>query len=192
MNRFNRRAPKSEAILAALLLSVAVCGHYWSVSHGAFGETKITIPLELKEGVPIEIPFSVSKNGSHYIELRYQHNGAFDVADAIQEIRGTYILSRDREILVEKSLPSGAMIGGDDAVGTILTDFYADRFARYSLGLHVGHIPTALRGLPSTLRIELNPLTYKTLAAVALFSKLAAVGSLLCILIVIYQLYRRE
>ena len=179
------------AVSAAVLLLFAIYGQHWSRTHGAFCERKINIPVALKEQ-SVEIPFSVAEDGAHYIELRSQHSGSFDVASALQEIQGTCILRRNRQTLIQRRLPTDALIGGNDSLGTILVEFNANRSSHYSLALKLDRVPLVLRGISGMLRIEIDPRSYKTIAALAWLSSMAAFSSLLCMLVLIYLLYRKE
>jgi hypothetical protein len=183
------KTSRSLAVLATAFLVLTLYGRHWSQVHGAFCERKINIPLALKEQSSIEIHFAVAEDGPHYVELRYQHSGSFDVASALQDIQGTCILRRNRQTLIQSRLPTHDMIGGNDSLGTILIQFDASRSSHYSLALKIDHVPVLLRGVSSMLRIEIDPRSYKTLGAIMWLTSGAAVASLICMVTLIYALY---
>jgi hypothetical protein len=118
----------------------------------------IEIPVQLKQGVAITVPFSVSSTDAYDIELRFATSRAQRIeivqVRTLEKLGGTAVIS-SRGKNLSRSLPGTLRSGGADSglPRIVIARLWADANRPYTLSLRITHLPSEL---PSKAMIVLS------------------------------------
>jgi hypothetical protein len=141
--------PRTLGLIAAV--SIAIGG----MAASCASAPPTGIPVQLKQGVAITVPFSVSSTGAYDIELQYATSRAQRIGvRTVEKLGGTAVIS-SRGKSLSRSLPGTLRSGGADfgLPRNVIARFWADANRPYTLSLRITHLPPEL---PSKAMIVLS------------------------------------
>jgi hypothetical protein len=135
--------------MRALSIVTVFFGVPWLAGYAAVPPS-IEIPVTIREGASVSVPFAVSSTGTHHLELQYRTDADqyFDIfkKKLLGKISGTLILSCEGKSL-QRELPTGWIRPWgprSGRVGTVIVRFRADTQKRYVCLLRMKHVPSGL------------------------------------------------
>ena len=116
------------------------------------GFKPIDASVQIRQGSPLRIPFSVPKKGVYVIELCYRaaDTGHFNV---LEEIAGSATVTSDGRVIRKVELPTHWLRSGSGFFGVGLTRFRSDSARSYILALEIRHVPSRLKDAEAVVRV---------------------------------------
>ncbi len=128
--------PRTRGLIAAVFIAIG------GTSASCGSAPPLEIPVQLKRGVAIKVPFSVSSTGAYDIELQFAtsqaHRLEIGQVRTLEKLVGTAVIS-SRDKSLTRSLPGSLRSGG-----AVIARFWADANRPYTLSLRITHLPSEL------------------------------------------------
>jgi hypothetical protein len=144
--------PRTRGLIAVVFIAIG------GMSASCGSAPPLEIPVQLKQGVAITVPFSVSSTDAYDIELQFATSRAQRIeivqVRTLEKLVGTAVISARGKSL-SRSLPGTLRSGGADSglPRIVIARFWADANRPYTLSLRITHLPSEL---PSKAMIVLS------------------------------------